>query len=75
MLEEIDSGPGIPPESQNQIFDRFFSSKKVGDVTGLGLDMVCRRVRNQRGEVTFKSRPGETRFIVKIPFTVSERNP
>jgi signal transduction histidine kinase len=75
VVEVIDNGPGIPPEIQNQIFEPFFTTKNVGDGTGLGLDMVCRIVRNHRGEVTFKSRPGETRFIVKIPFTVSERNP
>jgi signal transduction histidine kinase len=75
VVEVIDNGPGIPLEIQSQIFEPFFTTKNVGDGTGLGLDTVCRIVRNHRGEITFKSRPGETRFIVKIPFSASERKP
>ena len=67
-VEVIDSGHGIPPEIQSRILEPFFTTKPVGQGTGLRLDTVDRIVRNHRGDVSFESRPGETRFIVRIPF-------
>ncbi len=67
-IEIIDGGPGIPDEIKSRIFEPFFTTKPVGEGTGLGLDIVSRIARNHRGDVSFQSRPGETRFIVRIPF-------
>lgn len=73
-VEIIDNGPGIPDNIRNRIFEPFFTTKPIGEGTGLGLDTVSRIVRNHRGDVTFESRPGETRFIVRIPFNRREEN-
>lgn len=67
-VEVIDNGPGIPDQIKNRIFEPFFTTKAVGEGTGLGLDTVYRVVRNHGGDVSFDSRPGETRFTVRIPF-------
>jgi signal transduction histidine kinase len=67
----IDNGPGIPPEIKTRIFEPFFTTKPVGEGTGLGLDTVRRIIQNHHGDVTFDSRPGETRFVVRIPFSKS----
>lgn len=67
-VEVIDNGPGIPDSVKSHIFEPFFTTKPVGEGTGLGLDTVSRIVRNHRGDVSFESKPGETRFIVRIPF-------
>jgi signal transduction histidine kinase len=67
-IEVIDNGPGIPDNMRNRIFEPFFTTKPVGEGTGLGLDTVSRIVRNHRGDVSFESKPGETRFTVRIPF-------
>ena len=67
-VEVIDNGPGIPDNIKSRVFEPFFTTKPVGEGTGLGLDTVGRIVRNHRGDVTFESKPGETRFIVRIPF-------
>ncbi len=67
-VEVIDSGPGIPDEIRNHIFEPFFTTKPVGEGTGLGLDAVYRITKNHGGDVSFESRPGETRFMVRIPF-------
>ena len=71
LVEMIDNGPGIPPELRPRIFEPFFTTKAVGEGTGLGLDAVYRIVTNHHGSVTFESRPGETRFMVRIPFSTS----
>ena len=69
VVEVMDNGPGIPAELQPRIFEPFFTTKPVGDGTGLGLDTVYRIVTNHRGHVRFESRPGETKFVVRIPFS------
>ena len=70
VIEVIDNGPGIAPEIQSRIFEPFFTTKAFGEGTGLGLDAVYRIVHSHRGDVSFESRPGETRFIVRIPFAM-----
>jgi signal transduction histidine kinase len=72
IVEVIDNGPGIPQEIQDRIFEPFFTTKPVGEGTGLGLDTVARLVRNNRGDIGFRSTPGDTRFIVRIPFSHAE---
>jgi signal transduction histidine kinase len=67
-VEVIDNGLGIPDSVKSRIFEPFFTTKPVGEGTGLGLDTVSRITRNHRGDVSFESKPGETRFIVRIPF-------
>jgi len=70
-VEVIDNGPGIPEEIQGRMFEPFFTTKPVGEGTGLGLDAVYRIVTNHHGDVRFESKPGETRFIVRIPLAKS----
>ena len=53
-----DSGPGVPVEDRERIFEPFFSTKEIGVGTGLGL-FVCRNiVRGLSGDVTVSDRPG-----------------
>ncbi len=67
-VEIIDNGPGIPPDVQAHIFEPFFTTKGVGSGTGLGL-VICHRIIADRhgGEIEFDSKPGETRFSVRLP--------
>ena len=67
LIEIGDNGPGIPADVQKRIFEPFFTTKGVGQGLGLGLDNVYRIVRSHHGEVTFQSRPGDTRFQVRLP--------
>jgi signal transduction histidine kinase len=67
VVEIGDNGPGIPKELQSHIFEQFFTTKPVGQGTGLGLDAVRRIMRKFDGAVSFTSVPGDTRFQVRIP--------
>jgi signal transduction histidine kinase len=68
IIEIVDDGPGIPPEVQSHLFEPFFTTKPIGSGTGLGL-IICNRIVADRhgGEIEFESRPGETRFKVRLP--------
>jgi signal transduction histidine kinase len=68
VVDICDSGSGIPENIQANIFDPFFTTKKVGEGTGLGLELVHGIVVNQHhGSIDFESKPGRTVFSVCIP--------
>jgi signal transduction histidine kinase len=70
VVEIMDNGRGIPPDVQGRIFEPFFTTKGVGSGTGLGLLISHRIVANRHGgEIEFESKPGETRFKVRLPLT------
>jgi len=61
-----DTGPGVPPEMREQIFNPFFTSKKDG--VGLGLSIVAKIVDAHRGWIKLESDPGRgARFHVFLP--------
>ncbi|HEV2276088.1 MAG TPA: ATP-binding protein [Acidobacteriaceae bacterium] len=63
-----DNGPGIPPENKVHIFEPFYTTKPVGEGTGLGLDIVHRIVVGQfGGHIQVNSVPGDTEFVVMLP--------
>lgn len=68
LVEIVDNGPGIAPDVQNRVFQPFFTTKGVGEGTGLGLDISYRIVVNRHfGDIRVQSVPGETRFQVRLP--------
>ena len=67
----IDNGTGIPKEIMSRIFDPFFTTKKMGQGTGIGLDLVNRIVKRHKGEIKVQSEPGRTQFDVCIPLIAS----
>lgn len=61
-----DTGPGIPPEHLERVFEPFFSTKEEG--TGLGLSISHEVVERHEGEITVKSVTGKgTTFTVWLP--------
>jgi signal transduction histidine kinase len=63
----IDNGEGIPANILPRIFDPFFSTKKVGQGTGIGLDIVSRIIQHHKGEIKVNSQPGHTEFNICLP--------
>jgi len=62
-----DTGPGIEPEVAARIFEPFFTTKAKGEGTGLGLSISARIVEKHGGTIRVDSRPGCTRFQVRLP--------
>ncbi|MEL7005871.1 MAG: ATP-binding protein [Bacteroidota bacterium] len=62
-----DSGKGISESIIDKIYDPFFTTKNIGEGTGLGLDVVKRIVHQHNGEIKVKSKPGNTEFDICIP--------
>ena len=68
LVEIGDDGPGIPEDVQTRIFEPFFTTKEVGKGTGLGLDTAYRIVVTRHGgDLSVESKPGDTRFQVRLP--------
>ncbi|MEU6779114.1 ATP-binding protein [Nonomuraea angiospora] len=68
VVEFRDTGHGIPAEALPNVFQPFFTTKDLGKGTGLGLhvsmDIVAQR---HGGTMEVDSRPGDTRFVVRLP--------
>jgi two-component system, NtrC family, sensor kinase len=65
-----DNGMGIPPEKLSKIFEPFYTTKLVGQGTGLGLSLCQRIVKQHGGRILVDSRVGQgTVFTVVLPIT------
>lgn len=68
LIEVTDTGEGISPEVISNIFDPFFSTKGVGEGTGLGLSTVQGVVKQTGGFIHIQSKVGEgTTFSIYLP--------
>ena len=72
LVEIWDNGKGIPDELRSRIFEPFFTTKAPGRGLGLGLDTAQRIVNKHSGVLTFKSKPGETCFQVRLPLAQAQ---
>jgi PAS domain S-box-containing protein len=67
-LNISDNGPGIDPSIIDNIFEPYFTTKEVGEGSGMGLAMVKGIVESYGGDIQVKSAPGErTSFVIILP--------
>jgi PAS domain S-box-containing protein len=70
VLAISDTGPGIPPEIQDKIFNLYFSTKESG--SGIGLAMTFRVVQLHSGTIEVSSEPGKgSTFRLRFPASES----
>ena len=63
-----DNGPGIPEPLMERIFDPYFTTKEIGQGTGLGLSVVQGIIQGHNGHIHVESRSGQgTAFLVLFP--------
>ena len=73
VFEICDTGTGISPEVQANIFNPYFTTKKKG--TGLGLAIVYKIIESHNGTIHIESIDGKgTIFIISIPINTDQRN-
>ena len=68
MFQIKDSGCGITRDAIEQIWDPFFTTKDVGQGTGLGLAVTYNIIKRHGGEISVESQLGKgSKFTVRIP--------
>ncbi len=73
-LDISDTGQGIDHEILDRIFDPYFTTKKTGEGTGLGLSMVHGIVEEHNGFIEINSKIGEgTTFSIFLPVVAADR--
>lgn len=70
-LSISDTGDGIPENILSRVFEPYFTTKKIGKGTGLGLAVTHGIIEQHQGAITVESQPGKgTTFHVMLPLTV-----
>jgi signal transduction histidine kinase len=68
VVDFRDTGIGIAPENIARIYDPFFTTKEVGQGTGLGLALSYGIIQEHGGRIFVESRPSEgAHFTIKLP--------
>jgi len=69
-LQFEDQGTGMDEETQQKMFDPFFTSKDIGEGTGLGLSIAYKIIEAHNGRIEVNSVPDKgTRFSIILPIT------
>ena len=68
VVEVSDTGKGFLPENAQTLFMPFYTSKKVGQGTGLGLSVSLNIIKEHNGVIDAHGEPGNgATFIIKLP--------
>ncbi|MFA7667440.1 MAG: HAMP domain-containing sensor histidine kinase [Burkholderiaceae bacterium] len=74
QVEVVDTGPGVQPEDQARVFERFFQTSRARDqrgASGLGLAIVKRVAELHGGQAGLRSEPGQgSTFFITLPVYV-----
>jgi signal transduction histidine kinase len=68
VITIADNGIGMTEEARKKIFEPFYTTKEVGEGTGLGMSIAYNTIKKHNGQILLNSVLGEgTRFILEIP--------
>ena len=71
LITVRDNGAGMSQRVLERIFDPFFSTKEVGQGTGLGLYIVYGIIKKHKGSIRAESAPGKgTTFFIRLPLAM-----
>ena len=79
-IKVSDTGTGITRENMEKIFTPFFTTKKLGKGTGLGLPLIYGIIKMHRGQITVASNadpaegPTGTTFTIRLPRLLNQLN-
>ena len=66
-ISVIDSGPGVPEDIQDKLFQPFFTTKSVEKGTGLGLSISHGIINHHHGELFYTDKKGRSEFVISLP--------
>ena len=73
-IELEDSGPGVPPEHEAKLFQPFYTTKPVGEGTGLGLSVSYDIIRSHNGRIGYRAAAsGGAIFYFELPIVPATR--
>ena len=76
IIRVEDSGVGVPPERQAQLFTRFMQTNLAADSMGIGLNFTQKLVEAHHGEIHYEDNPsGGSVFVVSLPESVESYQP
>lgn len=67
LITVTDSGKGIPPGIVEKIMNPFFTTKAVGEGTGLGLSLSKGLIESHHGKLYYDSSSANTKFVIELP--------
>ncbi|MEC9281674.1 MAG: PAS domain-containing sensor histidine kinase [Bdellovibrionota bacterium] len=67
VIEVSDSGPGIPVEIAEKIFNPFYTTKDIGKGMGLGLSVSKGIIDSHKGQFFVDNACENTKFVIKLP--------
>ncbi len=73
-IELEDSGPGVPPEHEAKLFQPFYTTKPVGEGTGLGLSVSYDIIRSHNGRIGYRrAASGGAIFYFELPIVPASK--
>lgn len=66
-LKVLDNGPGVAPENREKIFENFFTTKEMGEGTGLGLSLCKKIAEDHQGSLELGDSKNGAEFTLSLP--------